>query len=363
MAKAGLVSNDFRDMFSDSSKTFIREVPQAQSNAPFVPVKVSNDFAISDLEKPTAVFLFKEDYCPDNRIQFGGKFKGRWGVKANAAMKVEGSANQPRLFLTDDVQINGPIAGANLQLKFKPEILSAQMDFGHTLIQNDYETAQGPVRINQFLNPYLYFESDRTFNNQLYGLGMMYYVNNFVRKNMRLNFYKRENVLNWNFQLNSLYAYRGMYLNMLFTLTYNDFFSLKNRRVLIGYDQNDINANLEVNFDGGSITKWNLSETIATISYNFREKGLFGLFLRSYFLRDNSTPVHDFGVGYSNRLSKDVDLKTKLSLNGILNLFVNYKLQEGLYVQPSLMTSLVSQSKKGFLNLPFDFGLKIKLER
>lgn len=363
MAKSGFVSSDFRDMFADEQKTLIREVNTTKITAPFVPVKVSNDYSINDLEKPTAVFLFKEDYCPDNRIQFGGKFKGKWNVKANAAMKIEGSTNQPRLFLSDDVQINGPVAGTNLQLKFKPDLLSAQLDFGHTLIQNDYDTAQGPMRINHFLNPYIYFESDRSFNSQLYGLGTMYYLNNFLRKNIRLNFYKRENVLNWNFQVNSLYAYRGVFLNMLFTLTYGNCFAMNNRRVILGYDQDEINANVEVNFEGGNIKNWNLSETIATVSYNFREKGLFGLFLRSYFLKNGNSAVHDFGVGYSNRLSKELDMKAKLNLNGILNLFLNYKLQDGLYLQPSLMTSLVNQSKKGFLNFPFDFGLKVKLER
>ena len=363
MAKSGLATGDYRDVFADASNAFVREVQLPRIPVPFVPVKVSNDFSISELEKPTAVFLFREDYAPDNRIQFGGKFKGRWTVKANAAMKIEGSTHEPRLFMSDDLQINGPIAGTNLQLKFRPEVLSAQLDFGHTLVQNDYDTAQGALRINHFINPYLYFESDRSFHNQLYGVGAMYYLNNLARKNFRLNFYKRENVLNWNFQLNSLYSYGGFFLNTLFTLTYNDFFAMQNRRLMLGYDENDVNANVEFNFEGGSVKKWSLSDVTATAAYNMREKGLFGLFLRSFFLHTQSTPVTDFGVGYSNRLNKDFDVKAKLSLNGVLNLFMNYKLQEGLYLQPSLMTSLLSQSKRGFLNFPFDFGLKVKLER
>lgn len=363
MASSGVLKGDYRERINENLKGASKEPFYSFSSLPAVPVKVSTDYSIADLEKPTAVHLFREDFGPDNRVQFGGKFKGNWTVKANAAVKVEGSANHPRLFLSDDVQINGPVAGTNLQLKLKPDLVSAQMDFGHTFFRAEYDTPQGAVRIDQFVNPYLYFESDRVFNNQLYGLGVMYYLNNFLRDNIRLNFYKRENLLNWNLQSNTLYSYKGMFLSMLFTLTYNDFFALKNRRLMLGYDKNDINANVELGFEAGSFKKWNLVDTTATVSYNFREKGLMGVFFRTYFMRDNTTPINECGVGYSNRLSKDLDFKAKLSLSGILNLFANYRLREGLYVQPSVMTSLSSPSKKGFLTLPFDFGLKVKLER
>lgn len=331
---------------------------------PYLPAKNSNEYSITDLAKPTAVSLFREQFSPDNKIQFNGIFKGNWTVKTNTSVKVDNIPGQAKLNMTDDVQINGRFAETSLQAKLKPTLISTQFDFGNIYFRNAFNGKYGPMVFNNFINPYASFEIDRTLKNHVWTFGMIYFTNDFLRKNFKVNIFKKESKYNWDLQVNNFLTCSGFFLNYLFTVNYANSISINNRKVLLGYEKNDINANLELNFKNGGVKDWKITETMTTLSYNLKENGIFGVYLRNlYNLRSDCSVQNEFGVGYSNKISKELDVKAKINLQGILSIFTNFKLNKNLSVQPSLLTSFGGLDRQGFMTLPFDFGLKIKFEQ
>ena len=125
---------------------------------PLPPVKNSLDYNIDDPEKPTSIYLFREDYGADNRVSVLGTFRGKCTVKVNSFLAVGTSSEPPILRMFNEVQIHGPIARRDLQIKLKPDRVSAQLDLGHHQLE---ETAGGNRSVPSFLNPYLFFEADR----------------------------------------------------------------------------------------------------------------------------------------------------------------------------------------------------------
>jgi len=330
---------------------------------PLPPVKISNDFTVTDLEKPTALFLFREDFAADNRITFNGKFRSRWVVKWNAFLAVRGNSQAPAFELLDDAQINGPIGRNSLQLKFKQKKLSAQLDFNHHLIHNDYELATKRHNFYTFLNPYLYFECDRSLRNHLYGLGWMTYISTKYRDHWRFNFSEKENKLSWDLTHNMLFRHRGFFANWVLGLTTTDTLFFNDRRFMIGYDRDEINVNVEAYDKKGTIRDWAVDAVTASASYDFRERGLLGIYASKFF-GEGTDPnrLQDLSFGYRNKLRRDLEFKTKVSTTGLVHFFFNYRVRDGLNVHTSFLGALTDKTKKGFLEMPFDLGLKIKLE-
>lgn len=328
-----------------------------------VPVKISNDFNIEDLEKPTALYLFREDYNHDNKLAFNGKFKGRWTVKLNAALQVEGSCNEPKLAIVDDAQLNGHLGSNALQLKFKPAKVSAQLDFGHHAIHS-HTHGKGYEVVNQsFLNPYLYFDTSRDLKENTYAAGFMFYFDTWLRTNSRLNLRRKEGKIDWDIQENALFRHKGFFANYHFGYNFTDAIQFRARKFLLGYDKNEVNVNLELGVAKGSWREWKLDSSTASLSYDFRERGLFGLIAELNPAKAELPKSEDISLGYRNKLRKDVELKTKLSYKGLAALFLGFHLKDGVNLHTSVSTNIINKDKKGFLEMPFDFGLKLKIEQ
>ncbi len=370
--KLDQAAEDIKRGVSNATSSVAREIKKL--DAPLPPVRISNDFNIEDLEKPTALILFREDYNADNKIQFNGKFRSKWTVKFNAAINLAGSLSAPQLELVDDAQINGPVNGNELQLKFKPKLFSAQLDFGHKLIHTFYNTQNDSSHLYTWFDPYLYFDSDRLFNSETLGLGVLIKTNDFSRSNTRLNLRKKENVANWDINNSFLFKHRGFFLNTALNFTYKDTLIFQTRKALLGYDKGDVNANAEVNFGSGPIQNWGVDKSSLSLSYDFRERGTLGLMGNVNLNRGKAEgapqgaasaaePGEDLAIAYRNKLNKNTEVKAKFSLKGLASIFLNFKVKDGLNIHTTLGTNLLNNNKKGFLELPFDFGLKVKLDQ
>ena len=165
-------------------------------------------------------------------------------------------------------------------------------------------------------------------------------------------------------QKNGLYRRRGFFFNYFFNATFVDFLDFKARKLMVGYDEKELNANLELQTEPGSYKEWALRQALATVSYDLKEKGLFGLQVDlspDSLKKDRVSQLLTFG--YRNKLSKDLEFKTKISLKKESSFFLNYRIAQGLSFQSTLTTSLVHKHRLGFLGYPFDLSLKLKLER
>jgi len=350
---------------AEATRAIRREIESLPT--PLPPVKNSNDFVIMDLEKPTALYLFKEDFAADNKVQFNGRFRGRWTVKVHSALAVGGNTDAPRFEFVDEAQLNGPLGQNDLQVKFKPQKLSAQLDFGHHLVMTNYKWGTRHY-VNTFLNPYVYLETDRALRNSLLGIGLMGYFNRVYRDNFRLNFFNKEDKLGWDMQYNALVRYSGFFFNCALGLTFTDALFFKDRKFMLGYDRNEVNANVEFFNRPGTFREWACDSLGLSLSYDFREKGLFGVYATKPFAALSLDPrvaapsLDDVQFGYRNKLRNDLAFKTKFGLRGLASFFFNYRLRDGLNLHTSLLTNILNRDKKGFLELPFDFGLKLKLE-
>lgn len=356
------------------------------------PVPASNSLAhcLEDLEKPTAIFMLKEDYAPDNKVQFQGKFKGRWTVKVNSALGIKGDLESPSFDLIDDAQLNGPVGNNTIQLKFKPKKFSAQLDLGvHTLTKKE-PTLEDNIGSRTYWNPYLFYESDRSFKNKLFGLGAMLYPCKGSKINARLNLRHSEDKVNWDISKNLSILKQGFFLSSFCNLALENDLTFNDRRLLLGYDKEGINANIGLDFGKGQFKQWDGAITSLSASYDLKEKGVFGAYYETSIgtlptkagaessqgplegaqggsgarLQGNdiSGALDDFSIGYRNKLNRDLEVKTKLSLKGLAMAFFNYRIRDGLNIHSTIQTNLVNQNKNGFLNLPFNLGFKIKLE-
>lgn len=360
--------------FKQGAEAVRREIEQLPN--PLPPVKNSLDFNIEDLEKPTALYLFREDFAADNKVAFNGKFKGKWTVKVNSVLGVGGTLNAPKLEVIDDAQLNGPIGHHNIQLKFKPTKFSAQLDLGHHLsLHKAHVHNNVKDHFHLFSNPYLFYETDRVFKKQLLGLGLILNTSNGIKDNTRLNFRWQEGKFDWDITSNTLFKSRGFFFNWFLNMNIRDALNFSDRRFLLGYDRDGINANLEFNFAKGSFRDWKLSQTTLSGSYDFREPGVLALLLSKNYAAIGATGdaqvadagkekalEHDIAVGYRNKLNNNTELKTKFAYSGLASAFVNHRIQEGLNLHLTVQTNITNKNNKGFLEYPFDLGLKLKFE-
>ena len=105
----------------------------------------------------------------------------------------------------------------------------------------------------------------------------MFHLDRALRINARFNIHKNESGWDWDIQKNCLYKHRGFFINTFFALTFNKWLEFKNRKLLVGYDRDEVNANIEVGVDKGAYNEWNVKDLIGSLSYDLRERGLFGL--------------------------------------------------------------------------------------
>lgn len=338
----------------------VRAINREQLPTP--PVKISNDFKIKEMEKPTAFFLFREDFEPNNKVSFNGTFKSRWAVKFNDGVDIDGTIQNPLFRTFYDIQLNGPVGKSNLQVKVKQDRLTAQLDFGHHLVHNEVSATQSHRNLFTFLNPYVYFECNDKIRDHLYGIGLMTYFNRDYRDHWRLDFKQGSTGLDWQLTHNLLAKHRGFFLNWILGITYNKALAFKNRQFMVGYDRDEVNANLELIAKEGPVNDWKIEKATASASYDFRERGLLGLMAETSFVdRIDTKHVDDFSFAYRNKLRRDLEFKGKLSARGNANFFFNYIVRDGFNIQTSFLTSLVDRKDlKGFLGAPFGLGLKIK---
>lgn len=327
------------------------------------PLKTSLDYSLEDLEKPSALFMLREDFAADNKLAFNGKFRGKWTVKVNTLLAVGGSAESPKLEVQDDAQLNGPVGKHKVQLKFKPKKFSAQLDLGHHLISNSVALRNGTqINSSSFVNPYLFFESDRVFKKQLFGFGVVSHTNHCLRSNSRLNLKVEESKLDWDISKNLYAHHKGFFGNFFTNWKFTDAFIFNERKALFGYDRNQLNLNCEVNFGKGSFRDWKLQSSSVSASYDMKVNGAVAASVEQKYGAQGETAPQEVSFGYRNKLTRDLEVKSKLNLSGLMSLFLNYKLKEGLSIQSTLAAKMGDSQKKGFLEMPFDFGIKLKLE-
>lgn len=327
------------------------------------PLKTSLDYNLEDLEKPSALFMLREDFAADNKLAFNGKFRGKWTVKVNTLLAVGGSRENPKLEVQDDAQLNGPVGKHKVQLKFKPKKFSAQLDFGHHLISNNVTLKDGTqVNSSSFLNPYLFFESDRVFKKQLFGLGVLTHTNHCLRSNARINLKNEESKLDWDISKNVYAHHKGFFGNFFTNWKFADSFIFNERKALFGYDRDQLNLNCEINFAKGSFRDWKLQNSSVSASYDMKVNGAVAAAVEQNYAAQGDKTPQEVSFGYRNKLTRDLEVKSKLTLSGLMSLFLNYKLKDGLSVHSTLAAKMGDSQKKGFLEMPFDFGIKLKLE-
>lgn len=352
----------------------------AATIVPLPPVRNSLDHNIDDPEKPTSIYLFRENYSADNRVSWVALFRGPASVKfslALAAARVENEA-----------EIHAPLGKFDLQLKLKKDRVSAQIDLGHHLLAAD--KAKG-----LFFNPYALVEIDRVCERKLVGVGCMVTRDTRYKNNLRLNLRQDHRGTAWDFNSNTTLRKRGFFVGSLVNFTYRNGLSFNSRRFVFGYDRHCLNVNAEIGFGRGGLREWPAELRTLSAAYDLRELGLFGLLLsagpgegqtrrnslfyaqglQSFNGLDQLPPPaehpvkelvgrlgRNFAFGYRNTLNRNLELKTKFSLKGPNALFLNYRLKENLHLQTTFQTLVAGEASKGFLEMPFEFGAKLRME-
>lgn len=356
------------------------------------PVKNSLDYNIDDPEKPTSIYLFREDYCADNQVSILGTFRGKCTVKFNSFVAVGNSFEPPTLQMFNEAQIHGPIGKRDLQIKLKPGRVSAQLDLGHHQLE---ETVGGQRTTPSFLNPYLFFEADRELQKRLAGVGCLITRGNFYKNNFRLNLRHGQRAVDWDIGSNVTLKHKGFFFSSLLNFCLKGGLQFNSRRFTLGYDRNSFNVNAEVGFGRGSLRDWRPEFGTFSLAYDLREFGVFGLLysagesrrmkngcaligargVRSFngleqfpvnsitSLSDLKTHIKDnFAFAFRKTLNDRTEIKTKFSVKGPNAFFLSYRLHENVSIQTTVQTLVASEQNLGFLDLPFEFGLKLKIE-
>lgn len=363
---------------------------------PLPPVKNSLDFIIEEFEDPMGLLLFRRDFTPSNKLSFHGMFRGRWTVKLNSFLGIGGQWPTPVFEMLDEAQLNGPVGRYDAQIKFRPARVSAQLDFGHHLMLHRTYIDKG-ARIDKysFWNPYILAETDRSFHRQLYAMGAMIHSNGSFRGNFRLNLRSRDSVFGWDISANASARHNGFFASWLLNFGATDQLFFNYRRFLLSFDRRRLNLNAELSFDAGNFRQWQVNQAIFSVALDLKELGQVGLMLAPKSGTDIPTslarrasgvdfsppdlrhpsvdpqltssavahsPADDFALAYGNRITHNCLLKAKVSVRGDAATFFNFRIRDGLNFHVSLKTRLSQNKLKGLLDLPFEFGAKIKLE-
>ena len=115
-------------------------------------------------------------------MQLVGKFVGAATAKLTALITPKKTDAGLAYTVDDEAQIDMKFKDVGIQGKFKPHRLSLQTDFG----QHSKSTKYGGNQYDFWFNPYILWETSRTFNKNSLWLGHLLHVNRFFRSNVSL---------------------------------------------------------------------------------------------------------------------------------------------------------------------------------
>ena len=345
-------------MRSDSDPMQSKPARRSLQPMPLPPVNNSLDFPVEAPERPEVLLLFLENFKPNNKLVFAGKFHNLWTAKFRSDFGGEG---QPSL--VDEAQLSGPVGGADARLRLKPEAVSVHLDLGHHLLSHKTFIQSGErVSASSFWNPYLAFQADRRLKGAALGLGVMFHSDNYYKDNFRLTLRSGE-VPGPSAELstNTLVKQRGLSAAILTRLHLaNSSVQFAERRMIFGLERAGYQFGAEAELAPGSFRDWVVRTARVACALDFREQGVLGAMLA--WQKGSQTPRPS--LCYRNRFSPNLELKTRLDFKGNTALYANLRIKDGLNLHCSVQTRGAGAGETSPLfGLPFDLGLKLKFDR
>lgn len=342
---------------------FLARLDQLAHGLP--PVMNSFDFPVDELEKPVAVRVFQDGFAANNSASLYWKFQGRWTARFQSGLFLGTQTQNSRFGFLDEAQINGPVGKYDVQLKFKANKLSGQLDLGHHAFWRKQVKAH-PFFANLFWNPYIYLEADRECSAGHMGMGLMAHYGDRFRTNLRLNLRSYQTGFFCDLTKNVALRHNGLFANCFIKTAFNDKLLFPERRMIFGYEKDRYNMNVEVEAEPGSYSKLKGKVNSLSGSIDLRDNGIIAatLLLHEPSRIEEGVAFDEEKVlvlGYRNKISKNLEVRAKISTRSQLGCFVNYRVLKGMNIQASIDTGLTGAMKQSYLNLPFDFGLKIKM--
>ena len=158
-------------------------------------------------------------------------------TKFNAIFQPKLKDNEIQTSITEDSQIDFKCCEKlSNQLKFKPNLVSVQTDFG--LFHHKFDLSNQTY--NLWNNPYVFFEVNKSLKLNNAFIGNMFHLNNCTRNNIRFNFFEALNG-------NKAFSYENNLLiqknNFSFAVYDSAYISEKEKTVLgkflLGWEKNE----------------------------------------------------------------------------------------------------------------------------
>ena len=342
---------------------FLARLDQLAHGLP--PVMNSFDYPVDELEKPVALRVFRDGFAANNSASLYWKFQGRWTARFQSGLFFGAQSTNSRFGSIDEAQINGPVGKYDVQLKFKADKLSGQLDLGHHALWRKQVKAH-PFLANLFWNPYIYLEADRECTSRHLGMGIMTHYGDRFRTNFRFNLRSYQTGFFWDISKNVALRHNGLFANFFAKTSFTDQLVFPERRMIFGYEKDRYNLNIEVEAAPGSYSELKGKVNSLSGSIDLRDNGIIAatLLLHEPSRTEEGVAFDEEKVlvlGYRNKISKNLEVRAKLSTRSRLGCFVNYRVLKGMNIQASLDTGLTGAMKQSYLNLPFDFGIKLKM--
>jgi len=250
--------------------------------------------------------------------------------------------------MKDEVTVDMDAGKMNTVCELKKDVMTHQTDFGTTKLLDD----------KFLLNPYFRFESDRSLNNKKVFLGGVSRWGEFMLRNQFA--FKNSTDLKFDARLNYVHN------NCNLTLSKScDLINVKllNWRLLTGYEDNTYSSYLEVlKESGNNWANW------ARVHLGYKMCDNFDVAL-SLHQNVETTTERKMDLGFRYKLDKNTEVKQKVNCNLDTSCFMKHKLNDSTWMLFTMSTNLrnlgsstQSSGYKGFMNYPFNYGFKLKVD-
>lgn len=309
----------------------------------------SNSSQMMDFPKQHYHMVLDEDYKTDNANVLEAKFKNARGfVKYKMAQSTTLTDGNWKCNTSDVVTVDMSHKEVNSVCEVKPNQLSQHTDFGVKSFVDD----------KLLINPYVRLEGDRSLGNKKLFLGMVSRWGDFMLRDQLV--VKSKDDMTCDARLN--YVHDNLNLTVAKS---TDVVNMKvlNYRLLGGYQDCTYSAYFELLKESGN--HW-ANWARVHLGYKMCDKSDVAVSLHQN-CEDTNVRKMDFGFRYN--LDKNTQFKQKVNCNLDTSCFFKHKLCDSTWMLMSMSTNLKNLGSptqasgySGFMNYPFNYGLKLKFD-
>ena len=348
-------------LIKDQENSFRRTADRTIEALSIPPVANSINDTTDVIDKPALLNVFDHYLPTDNTVSLGVISRGTDFVTFNTGMKLDQKDGAVTYRFVDDfsVHFRRVLAPTSLKLQLRGDKVLLHTDFDQHLIRFNL----GNEKQRLWVNPYVALDTSRFLNKFNVHLGCVSHWDNInFKKNSKIVLHQLHSRLQADLVGKFSWRYRGFFVNALLNSSVYNPLETADRELLAGVEERDLVAAVSLRKSTpGSYLQWNLDRAAFLLAYNLRANGIVGAEL-SHTFQANTNPA--LAVAYQNRVARDLFLKAKVDTNLNAALYTDYALDQGVSVQAAVKKNFsANTTTKGFLDLPFLFGVKLMIDR